>query len=127
MSNYFILELSFQNYWVSGLCPSSEIINTKYCFLVLRIPDDGKKTVILNVLHHRQNPSDSNCLLSRHLRTYSILLKRTFLVRCSSFCSCNLYGSIFVFSLSSFIIPFPVLACNLFPFCSPLWTSGQSS
>jgi hypothetical protein len=28
------------NYWVSGLCPSSGILDV-LCFLVFRIPDDG--------------------------------------------------------------------------------------
>jgi hypothetical protein len=39
------------------------------CFLVSRIPDDGKvqkKTVILCVIHHRQNPSESTVILALH-------------------------------------------------------------
>jgi hypothetical protein len=44
------------------------------CFLVSRIPDNGKvqkKTVILCVIHHRQNPSEST-----HTRSFTQLYKR---------------------------------------------------
>jgi hypothetical protein len=31
-------------------------VSETLCFLVSRIPDDGQSTVILSVIHHRQNP-----------------------------------------------------------------------
>jgi hypothetical protein len=73
-----------QDYWVFWTFPSFGILEIRIhdvsetdsvsetlCFLVSRIPDDGKvkkKTGILCVIHHRQNPSESTghgCFFSR--------------------------------------------------------------
>jgi hypothetical protein len=55
-------------YLRTGTDPVSE----KSCFLVSRIPDDGKvqkNPVILCVIHHRQNPSESrNIHINRSIR-----------------------------------------------------------
>jgi hypothetical protein len=55
--------------WVGVFSPfhlrtETDPVSETTCFLVSRIPDDGKvpkKPVNLCVIHHRQNPSESTC------------------------------------------------------------------
>jgi hypothetical protein len=70
---------NIQTHWLSGLCPSFGILNTRkhnvsenesscisvfpspetLCFLVSRIPDDGQSPETPSVIHHGQNPLES--------------------------------------------------------------------
>jgi hypothetical protein len=51
-----------QNYWVFGLFPSSGILGTrKHDVSETGWWKRSKNPVILNVIHHRQNPLESNC------------------------------------------------------------------
>jgi hypothetical protein len=68
-----------QNHWLSGLHPSFGILNTKkqnvlenestcisifpspetLCFLVFKIPNDAQSPMTSSVIHHGQNPLES--------------------------------------------------------------------
>jgi hypothetical protein len=70
---------NIQNHWLSGLYPLFGILNTKkhnvsehecscislfpspetLCFLVFRIPDNGQSPMTPPVIHHGQNPLES--------------------------------------------------------------------
>jgi hypothetical protein len=59
MNQSFEQGTNVQNYWISGLCPSSSILKTKennvlemLCFLAFETLDDGQSPVILSVTYH---------------------------------------------------------------------------